>query len=73
MIIQNRFFNGDLFSTSNSRYVAHKTDYRNIYNEILSRHLGDPDEQIGSIIPGYDNLVSRDRNGYFDPLNFINA
>ena len=65
--------NGDLFSTSNSRYVAHKTDYRNVYNEILSRHLGDPDEQMDSIIPNYDNLVSRDRNGYFDPLNFINA
>ncbi|MEC7923305.1 MAG: DUF1501 domain-containing protein, partial [Planctomycetota bacterium] len=70
---RNNWSNGDLFSTSNGRYVAHRSDYRNIYNEILSRHLGDPDNQMDSIIPDYANLVSSDRNGYFDPLNFISA
>ncbi len=63
--------NGDLFSTSNGRYVAHRTDFRAIYHEVLTRHLSDPDGAIDEIIPGYSGLVSADTSGYFTPLNFL--
>ena len=53
--------------------MAHRSAYRNVYNENLSRHLGDPADQMDSIIPDYARLVNSDRNGYFDPLNFLSA
>ena len=63
--------NGDLFSTPNERYVAHRTDFRNVYHEILTRHLGDPDSRIDDVLPGYANLLANDTAGYFAPLNFL--
>ena len=63
--------NGDLFSTKNGRYVAHRTDFRNIYHEILTRHLGDPDGRIDEIIPNYSAVSATDPNGYFTPLGLI--
>jgi uncharacterized protein (DUF1501 family) len=65
--------NGDMFSTANGRYVAHRTDYRNIYNEILSSHLGDPSGLMDDIIPGYSGLVANDTQGYFTPLGLVQA
>jgi uncharacterized protein (DUF1501 family) len=63
--------NGDLLSTANGRYLAHRTDYRAVYHEVLTRHLGDPLGRIDTIIPGYSGLVASDTSGYFTPLNFI--
>ena len=65
--------NGDMFSTTNGRYVAHRTDYRNIYNEILSTHLGDPSGLMDTIIPGYSGLVANDTQGYFTPIGLVQA
>ena len=65
--------NGDMFSTANGRYVAHRTDYRAIYREILAGHLGDPENQMDTIIPGYSTLSTptNDPQGYFNPLGLI--
>ena len=62
---------GDLFSTATGRYVAHRTDYRSIYAEIIRKHLGDPAGRIDAVIPGYSDLASRNANGYFTPLGFL--
>ena len=61
---------GDLFS-SLGRYVAHRTDYRAVYAEIIRRHLGDPATWIDGIIPGYAGLEAEDSSGYFEPLRFL--
>jgi uncharacterized protein (DUF1501 family) len=61
---------GDLFS-SLGRYVAHRTDYRAVYAELIRKHLGDPATWIDGIIPGYSELEENDRNGYFSPLGFL--
>jgi hypothetical protein len=66
-----RWANGDLFSTSNGRYLAHRTDYRAVYGELVRRHLGDPGSRIDAIIPGYSGLASQNKNGYFTELGFI--
>ncbi len=66
-----RWENGDLFSTANGRYLAHRTDFRAVYHEILTQHLGDPASRIGEIIPGYGRLAADDRDGYFAPLGFL--
>ena len=63
--------NGDLFSTANGRYVAHRTDFRNVYHEIITGHLGDPDGHIDEIIPNYTATAAKDPNGYFTPLGLI--
>ncbi len=68
-----RWENGDLFSTSNGRYVAHRTDFRGVYHELLTRHMGDPDGKIDTVIPNYTDLAARDTNGYFTPLGIFNA
>ena len=65
--------NGTLFSTANGRYLSHRTDFRAIYNEIITKHLGDPDGRIDEIIPGFTSLAAANSGGYFTPLNFINA
>jgi uncharacterized protein (DUF1501 family) len=62
---------GDLFSTASGRYVAHRTDYRSVYAEIIRKHLGDPAGRIDAVIPGYSALASRNANGYFTPLGFL--
>ncbi len=62
---------GDLFSTANGRYVAHRTDFRNVYHEIITGHLGDPDGHIDEIIPNYTATAAKDPNGYFTPLGLI--
>ena len=63
--------NGDLFSTPNGRYVAHRTDFRSVYAEILTRHLGDPSGKLDAILPGYGALKAADTAGYFDSLGFL--
>jgi uncharacterized protein (DUF1501 family) len=63
--------NGDLFSTANGRYVAHRTDFRSNYHELVTRHLETPDEHLNTIIPGYTDLMTTDNKGYFDPLGLI--
>ena len=62
---------GDLFSTATGRYVAHRTDYRSVYAEIIRQHLGDPAGRIDVVLPGYSGLASRNASGYFTPLGFI--
>lgn len=66
-----RWSNGDLFSTSNGRYLAHRTDYRAVYHEVLTGHLGDPASRIDQVIPGYSSLASQDPSGYFAKLGFL--
>ncbi len=68
-----RWADGDLFSTSNGRYVAHRTDFRTVYYELLTRHMGDPDGKIDTILPNYTQLTAQDTNGYFAPLNLFNS
>ena len=63
--------NGDLFSTPNGRYVAHRTDFRAVYHEFITRHLGDPSARIDDVIPGYSQLAASDPNGYFQPLGYL--
>ncbi len=63
--------NGDLFSTPNGRYVAHRTDFRAVYHEIITRHLGDSANKIDSIIPDYSALEGADTQGYFSSLGFL--
>jgi uncharacterized protein (DUF1501 family) len=62
---------GDLFSTPNQRYVSHRTDFRAVYEEVITRHLGDPNGRIDTIIPGFTDLAQQNTNGYFTPLGFI--
>ncbi len=62
---------GDLFSTANGRYVAHRTDYRAIYQALLTQHLGDPESKIEEIIPGYTQASANDPNGYFTLPGFM--
>ncbi len=68
---KDRWANGDLFSTANGRYTAHRTDYRAVYHEIITGHLGDPAARIDEVIPGYSSLAGGDGAGYFEPLGFI--
>jgi hypothetical protein len=64
---------GDMYSTSNGRYLAHNTDFRNVYQEILTKHLtsGDPGGHIDTIIPDFTSIAAQNTGGYFTPLNFI--
>ena len=68
-----RWENGDLFSSSIGPYVAHRTDFRRVYFELLTRHMGDPENRIDAVIPGYSELEEADTNGYFAPLNLFSA
>jgi uncharacterized protein (DUF1501 family) len=60
---------GDLFS-SKDRYILRKTDYRAIFAEIFTRHLGTPYPQLDHIIPGYDQAVLEEPED-FAFLNFL--
>ena len=62
---------GDLFSTPNGRYVSHRTDFRAVYHEVITRHFGDPEGRIDTIIPGYTELSDADAAGYLEPLGFL--
>jgi uncharacterized protein (DUF1501 family) len=62
---------GDLFSTPDGRYTAHRTDFRAVYHEIITGHLGDPAARIDAVIPGYSALAAADPAGYFSPLGFL--
>ncbi len=66
-----RWSNGDLFSTPNGRYLAHRTDYRAVYHEVLTRHLGDPANRMDLVIPGYSGYAAQDPNGYFKKLGIL--
>lgn len=46
---------GTLFS-SNGKYVAHRTDYRAVYAEILQKHLGATPADLNVILPGWTSL-----------------
>ena len=43
---------GSMFGAS-SRYLKRSTDFRSVLGEIIRKHLGATDAQMGSIIPGY--------------------
>lgn len=60
---------GDLFSIKD-RYVRRKTDYRAVFGEIFTRHFGDSEDMLETIIPGYTQAAS-DNPGDFERLNFI--
>ena len=61
------FQNADVMTT---------TDYRNVFAEVLIRHLGNP--ELGTILPGFnpstpaDDSLDIDAPGY-NPLGFING
>jgi len=61
---------GAMFEVNN-RYLSHRTDFRAVYNEMITRHLGDPSGQIDSVIPNFTALESANAGGYFTPLNFL--
>jgi len=60
---------GDMYSTANGRYLAHNTDFRSVYKDILTQHLGDPGGHIDTIIPDYTNIAAGDPK--FNSLNFL--
>ncbi len=62
--------NGDIFSTNNGRYLAHRTDFRAVMAEIFSKHFGDSQSVIDTVIPTYQSAKGEDAAG-FVPLNFL--
>lgn len=62
--------NGDMFSTSNGRYLAHRTDFRSVMAEIFRNHFGDDQSVIDKVIPNYGQLQAADQLG-FTQLGFI--
>ena len=60
---------GDMFSIKD-RYVKRKTDYRAVFGEIFTRHFGDSEDMLDTIIPGYTQ-AALDNPGDFERLNFI--
>lgn len=56
--------------------VKTTTDYRNVFSEVLIRHLGNA--ELGSILPGFNPDMPLDPNlgitqGGYNPLGFING
>jgi uncharacterized protein (DUF1501 family) len=45
---------GSMFAAS-SRYLKRAVDYRSVLGEVIRKHLGATDDQLGRIIPGYNN------------------
>jgi uncharacterized protein (DUF1501 family) len=43
---------GSMFGV-NGRYLKRSTDYRSVLGEVIRKHLGASDPQLGRIIPGY--------------------
>jgi uncharacterized protein (DUF1501 family) len=62
--------NGDMYSTSSGRYLAHRTDFRSIMGEIFRGHFGDSDAVVNAAVPNYDSLASADSLG-FTPLGLF--
>lgn len=60
---------GDMFSVK-GRYLKRKTDYRAVFGEIFTRHFGDSDDMLETVIPGYAQAAV-DNPGDFERLNFI--
>ena len=58
--------NGDIYSTSNGRYLAHRTDFRSIMGEIFRGHFGDSQSVVAQAIPEYSSLQSADPLGFTD-------
>jgi uncharacterized protein (DUF1501 family) len=62
--------NGTLVGAG-GRYLLEGHDFRAMYGEILTKHLGDPDSQLDTIIPGYSTLAADDPRGLFTERNFV--
>ncbi len=62
---------GDMFSV-NDRYVRERTDYRTVFAEIFTRHFGDSEAILGTVIPGYTAAAAA-RPEAFTPLGFLPA
>jgi uncharacterized protein (DUF1501 family) len=62
--------NGDLFSSPNGRYLAHRTDYRAIMAEIFKGHFGDSDAVVNQTIPNYATISAADP-AFFQPLGLF--
>ncbi|MHC4433754.1 MAG: DUF1501 domain-containing protein [Planctomycetota bacterium] len=60
---------GDMFSAK-GRYVERKTDYRAVFGEIFTRHFGDSEEMLETVIPGYAQ-TALENPGDFERLNLI--
>ncbi|MHC4627888.1 MAG: DUF1501 domain-containing protein, partial [Planctomycetota bacterium] len=60
---------GDMFSAK-GRYVERKTDYRAVFGEIFTRHFGDSEEMLETVIPGYAQTAI-ENPGDFERLNLI--
>ena len=63
---------GDIFSTSNNRYLLQRTDFRAVFAEIFMRHFGDDLATVNESIPGYSSAAA-DRPSEFEFLNFLPA
>ncbi len=57
----------------NGRYLLEAHDFRAMYHEILTRHLGDPDNRMDTIIPGYGGLAADDPRGLFTQRGFVRS
>lgn len=55
-----------LFSEDN-RYVAHRTDYRALYAELLANHFGLDSASIDAVVPGFSSLTGSE----FQPLGLF--
>ena len=60
---------GDMFS-ANKRYLARKTDFRAVFGEIFTRHLGDDRAILDRVIPGY-SAAEKEFAGEFKFLDFL--
>jgi len=61
---------GDMFSSGNGRYLARRTDFRAVFGEIFTRHLGDAPQMLDEIIPGYAASSAEDP-ARFQELGFL--
>jgi len=62
--------NGTLVGAG-GRYLLEAHDYRAMYHEVLTKHLGDPGGQIETVLPGYGALAANDPRGLFTSRGFI--
>ncbi len=47
---------GDIYGV-NDKYLSHLTDFRTVYGEILTGHMGVPTPLIDTVVPGLDSLT----------------
>ena len=62
--------NGDIYSSGNGRYLAHRTDYRAVMAEIFKGHFGDSDAVVHQTIPDYATISAADEE-FFTPLGLF--